>query len=99
MPQGVFRASMATADPSITNGGNLPCPRRAVTKTTTRQCTPVLSPRLRQHGGCSRTCRRFLCRKIRVSAPPSLLPAVHFGSNFLIFANPANKKDMLSLSL
>jgi hypothetical protein len=32
-----------------------------------------------QYGGCSRTSRRFLRRKIRKSAPSSRIPAAHFG--------------------
>jgi hypothetical protein len=39
----------------------------------------LLSPHLRQYGGCSRVCRRNLWRKIRTTVAIPVLAAVHFG--------------------
>jgi hypothetical protein len=57
-------------------GGNIAHSRHANAKTTTRQCTPLLSPLLCQYGGASLTSRRNFFTKIDNPAPTSRVPAV-----------------------
>lgn len=86
-----YAAGTAAAKGYGTNGGSILCSRRAIAKMPQQRQPPVLLPRLRHYGGCSRVYCRILWRKSRQLVARPVLAAARFGDKIANFANHATR--------